>query len=197
MLLSRRIGACMHLSRDVCLESEADINVGAFVAFKMPRLIILTAVAALASSCGARDRNISIRGVDYSFSASDEPSVVKENTGSAGAFARVQPAGEPFHLIYSPRHYRPNLQGKNVPTIHWVNSGDADASVREIDGVVAVCRVTDPALHYTCGIQVIDAGLLWAAVFDSDRVSDAAKIHAKGVTLLKNYREEAQSRKVS
>jgi hypothetical protein len=154
------------------------------------------AVAGLASSCGARDKNLSIRGVDYIFPASDEPSVITEKAGSAGAFARVQPAGEPFHLIYSPRHYRPNKQGDAVPTIHWVNSGNADASVREIDGVVVVCRVADPALHFTCGIQVIDADLRWAAVFDADRVSDAAKIHARAATLLENYRREALRRKV-
>jgi hypothetical protein len=163
----------------------------------MRRLLILIAIVALASSCGARDRNLSIKGVDYRFPASDESSIVEEKLGSAGAFARVQPAGEPFHLIYSPRHYLLNRQGKNVPTIHWVNSGNVDASVRDIDGVVVVCRVADPALHFTCGIQVIDAGLRWAAVFDSDRVSDAAKIHAKAATLLKNYREEALPRKVS
>ena len=60
-----------------------------------------------------------------------------------------------------------------------------------------VCRVADPDLHFTCGIQVIDAGLRWAAVFDSDRISDAGKIHAKAATLLKNYREEALPTKVS
>lgn len=157
----------------------------------MKRSLITIAVCFAAFSCGPRDKALTIKGVDYRFPASHEPAVTSEQEGAFGAFARVKPPGEPFHLIYSQRHYRPNKQGGDIPTIHWVNDANADAIVRIEHGETAVCAKAHPLQHFTCGIRVMDANLRWAAVFDRDQVANAATIHARAAAYLKAYRRAA------
>lgn len=156
-------------------------------------------VISLLVSCGpeSKHRSVTIRGVNYHFPVAHDPSVILEREGAFGAFADVSPPGEPFELRFSHRHYRPNRQGEEVPTIHWVNDANAEATVVEHDGQMVVCAVTHPLAHYTCGVQVLDAGLRWAAVFDRDQAPNAAKIRAKAQEYLRTYRRETPLRKES
>ena len=143
--------------------------------------------------CGPKEKSVVIRVVAYRFPAAHDASVISESEGTLGAFAHVHPPEEPFDLRFSYRHYQPNAQGADVPTLHWVNDANAEARILKQDGVIVICSVSHPLAHYTCGVQVIDAGLRWAAVFDRDQVANAAAIHAKAAAYLRGYREAASS----
>lgn len=159
--------------------------------------LILSPLALVASSCVSDDHALTIRGVDYLFPAEHKPSTVSEQESGLGAFARVEPPGESFHLIHSSKNYRPNKQGEDVPTIHWVNSANAAANVHTVAGEMVVCAATNAKLHFTCGIRVMDGDLRWAAVFDRANISEAATIHAKSTAYLNSYRQRAAARKRS
>lgn len=145
----------------------------------------------VAAGCAPKDKSVVFRGVAYRFPSAHAPKVNPERKDGEGAFASVSPVGEPFKLRFSPRHYRPNAQGAGVPTLHWVNDARNEAQVLRQDDLVVVCKVGSQP-RYTCGVQVIDAGLRWAAVFDRDQVAQASAIHAKAKAYLRSYRQAAK-----
>ena len=154
---------------------------------EMPRRFEVVVLASLLLSCGAKDKTATIRGITYHFPSSHDAFV-------GTTVVSVSPPNEPIRLHYSVVHYEPNTQGPDVPTITGINVNGLEADVFRVRGLIVICnpRLKKPAFHNTCGIQILDGDVRWAAYFDSDRVALAPEFKARAELVLARYREAVQ-----
>lgn len=159
----------------------------------------LTIMVALgATGCGPQDKIVTIKGVTYSFPASDADGFISSEENSRDAHSvQLKPISGHFLLIYDPSTTpSKNEQGPGVPTFSYINF--APGSKVDVIGTgrgAIVCLQTTSGLAYTCGMRVSDSGLDWVIMFDRDLLASHAQLKANAEKILLGYRTRRRLRK--
>ena len=160
------------------------------------QLLGLVLAATAITSCGPRlsgDKVVTIKGITYYFPGRElDAFSTPEKSGHGHHYVRLMPPPGYLMLVYSPSTTsRENQNGPNVPTIDWINDvpGENVEVIHTKSGPV-VCRITNSDLHYTCGLRVIDKGLVWSVKFDRDLVKSADALRSRAEATLQGYRTD-------
>lgn len=169
------------------------------------RLSLFIALATAAAGCGRKDQIVRLSGVAYYLPSKHLNGFVAPNeSGSGQYYIRLIPPGDYFWLVYDPRKAgRPNEQGEGVPTIPHVNDiRNEQIRVIQTETGPVVCKASpanDDSAYmrhiFTCGFQIVDAGVPWSVIIPGDLVASAPALKRRAELVLRDYRDDSRLKK--